>query len=177
MNLVLCGYQASGKTSVGSLFATTYDYDFIDTDTLICQEKSPQINDGYTVREIHQLLGEEKFRQLESEVVRSINCNSNTIIATGGGVLMKADNAQHLKSMAKIIYLYVDPEVLFSRLISRGTLPNFISQSASREDFVRYIESRKDLYESQADKVLNITDQKIAEVVSLVNQYRCEYGQ
>ncbi|MBX9585695.1 MAG: shikimate kinase [Gammaproteobacteria bacterium] len=177
MNIVLCGYQCCGKTTVGEAFSKAYDFTFIDTDNLISEEMASKQKIQYTVREIHRLLGEEKFRQLEKEVVRSIQCDDNTVIATGGGVFLNAENVSYLKTIAKIVYLKVDPSVLYERMMQQKTLPIFIGESSVQEDFDRYIQSRNQLYESCADKTLEMAGLSILECVQLLNRYRCENGQ
>lgn len=177
MNIVLCGYQGCGKTTVGKAFSKAYNFTFIDTDNLISEKMASKQKIQYTVREIHRLLGKEKFRRLEIEVVRSIQCDDNTVIATGGGVFLNTENVSHLKTIAKIVYLKVDPSVLYERMIQQKTLPSYIGETSVQEDFDRYIQSRKKLYESCADKTLDVTGLSIIECVQLLNRYRCENGQ
>ena len=40
MNIILCGYKACGKTTIGNAFAKQYDYHFIDTDDLILSKEN-----------------------------------------------------------------------------------------------------------------------------------------
>ncbi len=177
MNIVLCGYQGCGKTTVAEAFSKQYAISFIDTDKLICDEIYSQKKAHYTIREIYQLLGEQKFRELESETVLSIRGDGNTIIATGGGVLMNSDSVEHLKSIAKILYLKVDSSILYDRMLQQQTRPSFLRENSIREDFDHYIESRKHLYESCADFVLDASNLSIFQCVEIISQYRCENGQ
>ncbi len=177
MILALCGYQGCGKTTVGEAYSKKYDVLFVDTDRKICEEIFLQKNVEYTAREVFQLLGEEKFRELEKEVVKSLCCNENAIIATGGGVLIDPDNVRQLKSIAKIVYLKVDSSILYERMMQQDTLPKFIREACVEEDFQQYINSRKELYELSADVILDISGKTIAQCVGLLNQYRCDYGQ
>lgn len=98
MNIILCGQQACGKTTVGREFAIKYKYNFIDTDDLIA-------NSNFAIREIYQTIGEEKFRQLEEKKIATINNISLTIIASGGGAILSTNNVKHFKSLGKLVYL------------------------------------------------------------------------
>ena len=170
MNLILCGFQNCGKTTIAAAFAKTYNYHLIDTDNLICQKYNKKNHSQYSIREIHQLLGDDKFRETEKAIIRSIHYQPNTIIATGGGALTQPDNVQHLRTLGKIIYLHVETETLLVRMLQQNTLPNFIRANAVTEDFSAYINSRKDLYSTFADQQLNITDKTVDECVLLLNQ-------
>lgn len=177
MILALCGYQGCGKSTVGEAYSKKYDVSFVDTDRKICEKIFLEKNVKCTVREVFQLLGEKKFRDLEKEVVKSLCCDEKAIVATGGGVLIDPDNVRQLKSMAKIVYLKVDSSILYERMMQQDTLPKFIREAFIEEDFQKYINSRKELYESSADVILDISDKTIAQCVGLLNQYRCDYGQ
>jgi shikimate kinase len=171
MNIILCGYHCSGKTTIAKAFAKKYHYQFIDTDHLISEEMS--VNGS---REAYTLLGEQDFRALEKNIVHSIKGIKNSIIATGGGVLVNCDNANHLRTLGKIMYLYLDPEIILKRILEKKSLPHFIRESAIDEDFKSYINSRKTSYDSQSDITLNTTGKTVDEIVSLINQYRTDHG-
>jgi shikimate kinase len=177
MNIILCGYQGCGKSTIAKAFAKKMNYHYIDTDSMICEHQNSERNTHRSVREIYHLLGESTFRELEKSLVRSIKCPSSTIIATGGGVLMHLDNAEYLKSLGKMIYLSLAPEVILSRMLQKDTLPNFIRETHLQEDFDRYIESRKDMYESHCDTTINVSNKTVEEIVFILNQYRCDHGQ
>lgn len=171
MNIILCGYHCSGKTTIAKAFSQKYHYQFIDTDDLISQEMGVSES-----REAHTLLGEHDFRALEKNIVHSIKDIKNTIIATGGGVLVNSDNASHLSTLGKIIYLHLDPAVILARILEKKSFPNFIRESSIDEDFKRYIDSRKGLYDSQSDITLNTTGKNVEEIVLLINHYRSDHG-
>lgn len=169
MNLILCGFQNCGKTTIAAAFAKAYDYHLIDTDDLVCQQYNDKNKSQYSVREIHQQLGESLFREAEKAAISSIPYQPKTIIATGGGVLTQPENVQHLRTLGKIIYLHVDTETLLARMLQQDTLPNFVRADAIAEDFAAYIKSRETLYSTLADHEVNITDKTVDECVLLLN--------
>ncbi len=169
MNLILCGYQNCGKTTIAAAFAKAYDYHLIDTDSLLCQQYNAENNSQYSIRKIHQQLGDDVFRESETAIILAIQYKPKTIIATGGGVLTQTENVQHLRTLGKIIYLHVDPETLLTRMMQQNTLPNFIRPEAVADDFEAYINSRKTLYSTLADQQLDITEKTVEECVLLLS--------
>ena len=86
MNIILIGFKNSGKTTVGERLSEILKYDFLDTDRLI--EKSYG-NEGKNVSDIYRLEGEERFREIESEITLNLKNPTSYVLSTGGGVVLK----------------------------------------------------------------------------------------
>jgi len=154
MTLVLIGFKACGKTSVGSRLADAIHYDFIDTDVLIEQAAHTSVRDLY----LHK--GEAHFRAVEKSAIQSLQPSQPTVIATGGGVVLDQDNIRHLQTLGRIIYLYVSRETCLSRFQTQP-LPSFLED----ESLLSVYERRQSLYRQAADLELSTEDKSIAEVV------------
>ena len=98
-NIVLIGMPASGKSTVGALLAETTGRTLVDTDEMIIKKA------GMEITEIFRQYGEDKFRDIESEVIAEISSNSSLIIATGGGAILNAKNVSALKNNGKIYFI------------------------------------------------------------------------
>lgn len=61
-NIILTGFMATGKTSVGRTLASQLGYDFVDTDQLI------ESKIGMTIAELFQEKGEDAFRKMEADL-------------------------------------------------------------------------------------------------------------
>ena len=61
-------------------------YKVVDTDALIVEMT------GMSISEIFKLDGEERFRDLETLVLRKITKMDNLIVALGGGALLREEN-------------------------------------------------------------------------------------
>jgi len=98
-NLFLIGYRCTGKSSVGRLLAATLARSFVDTDSLIVSDN------GMSIRKIVISRGWGAFRRLERTVLKQI-CNlDGQMMATGGGIVLNADNVGLMKKSGKVIYL------------------------------------------------------------------------
>ncbi len=116
-NLILTGFMATGKTSLGKLLAERLGRKFIDTDQKIEQDT------GMTIPEIFAKHGEKYFRELERKTIQEIVTRKNLVIATGGGTVKDPENIRLLKSSGVIVCLTTEPEEIFRRTETRGERP------------------------------------------------------
>ena len=93
-NVILCGFMATGKSSVGKRLAEILGYDFLDMDAAIESEQ------GVSIPQIFSSRGEAAFRALESEMVEKLAQRNRCVIATGGGTIVNPRNLEKLKSCA-----------------------------------------------------------------------------
>ena len=98
-NVVLIGMPSSGKSTVGRLLAEKLGEEFIDTDELITEKIKMPIKDFFALH------GEEKFREVESEVIREIAGRGGLVIATGGGAVLRKENLINLRYNGNILFI------------------------------------------------------------------------
>ncbi len=98
-NIILVGMPGSGKTTIGRLIAQKTGRKFIDTDDLI-RERC-----GCEISEIFEKNGEQYFRDIESEVIAEISKETSLVIATGGGAVLRKENADNLSQNGKLIFI------------------------------------------------------------------------
>ena len=109
-NILLTGFMGAGKTTVGRKLAKRLGFMFIDTDYEIEEEQ------GCGVSEIFKYGGEECFRDMETRLLVKLAETQKTIIATGGGMILREQNRKLMKNVGELVYLRVTPEELFLRL-------------------------------------------------------------
>jgi shikimate kinase len=114
-NVVLTGFMGTGKSTVGNIIAALLDYEFVDTDAVIEAEA------GCTIADIFRESGEAGFRQMERNVAQKLAEKEGVVIATGGRMMLDADNATALEKKGYVFCLVADPEVLAARLIQGGS--------------------------------------------------------
>ncbi|MBN4072190.1 shikimate kinase [Flavobacteriales bacterium AH-315-E23] len=110
MKIFLIGFMGSGKTSIGKKLAKNLGFKFVDLDHHV-EEKA-----GRSINEIFTEMGEEKFRDLEREVLEDLESHSQTVIATGGGTPCFSDNMQFMKTSGTTVYLQLNGKVILERL-------------------------------------------------------------
>jgi shikimate kinase len=110
VNLVLIGYRASGKTVTGRELAARLSRPFVDTDVLVIREA------GAPVSEIVQKDGWERFRDLESRVIRRVASSDGQVVSTGGGAVLREENVRRLRAGGWIVWLKACEEILRLRM-------------------------------------------------------------
>lgn len=136
-NIVLVGMPSSGKSTVGKLLAEKLCCDFIDTDELILDEIKMPIKDFFSK------YGEEKFREIETQIIRCLAGRGGLVIATGGGAVLKEENVSALKYNGKIIFI----DRPLESLVATDSRP----LSADREALERLYHHRYPIYQSICD--------------------------
>ena len=106
----LIGLPGSGKSTVGRQLARRLQLPFFDSDHVIEQQI------GCSIREYFEREGEDRFRDVEESVIDQLTQNPKCVLSTGGGVVLRPANRNHLRERGQIIYLNSSPDELFRRL-------------------------------------------------------------
>ncbi len=109
-NVVLIGMMGSGKSTVGKMVADQTGREFIDLDQVIVDKSEREIADIFAEE------GEENFRQLETESLRELRSATHAVIATGGGVVTRAENRRILRELGVVFWLDAPPDELLDRI-------------------------------------------------------------
>ena len=113
--IFLVGYRGTGKTTVAGLLAEKLGWPWIDADSLLEQAQ------GKTIREIFATEGEESFRDREEAILHDLSKLSQHVIATGGGVVLRATNRERLRAAGWVVWLTADSETIQRRLQGDAT--------------------------------------------------------
>lgn len=136
MIIVLIGYMASGKTSLGKKLAKKLDYSFIDLDDLI-EEK-----ENSSVLEIFKSKGEIYFRKQESFYLKELlEDDRNIILALGGGTPCYGNNMQDIlnANLVRSIYLKASISTLAEKLIKKKAKRPLIAHIETNEAMAEFI--------------------------------------
>lgn len=147
MNIVLTGLRGSGKTTIGKLIAEKLKWKFVDLDKEI--EKSAKAK----IKEIVENHGWEYFRALEKKVTEKIAKGKKLVIATGGGTIIDPKNEKHLRKNAKLVYLYVKPEICAQRILNDPNRPPLTNKESVKEELKQLYKERSPLYRKSADLI------------------------
>ncbi len=157
MNIVLCGMMGVGKTSVGIRVAELTGKRWVDTDIMIT-DRHGRISD------IFEFYGEEHFRSLESDIVRELADKEDLVISTGGGLVLKNENAELLKKNGKIVFLRATFETLLKRVRADETRPLLKDTGKTAERLGELLAARTPVYEQVADFLVDTDGKSIEEV-------------
>lgn len=98
MNLVLIGMPGSGKSTVGKILSRMLCMPLVDTDALVEQTA------GKTIPALFAQEGEAAFRDRETAAARQAAALDNTVIATGGGIVLRPENMEALAATGMIFF-------------------------------------------------------------------------
>ena len=110
MIVALVGLPGSGKSTVGRQLARRLQLPFVDSDHEI------EVRIGCSIREFFEREGEERFRDIEQDVLDTLTQGPSKVLSTGGGAVLRAANRQYLRERGRTVYLKSTPEELFRRL-------------------------------------------------------------
>ena len=82
-NIILVGFMASGKTSVGRALAERTGWPLVDADDVIVARA------GKPIHRIFAEDGEPAFRELERQVIADLCAGERQVIASGGGAFVR----------------------------------------------------------------------------------------
>jgi len=140
-NIILTGFMATGKTSVGRTLASQLGYDFVDTDQLI------ELKIGMTIAEFFKVKGEDAFRKMEADLARELADKNGLVIATGGRFMLDGDNAATLGKSGWVFCLVATPEEILERIENDGHVRPLLQVANPLERIVELLQERKKGYE------------------------------
>jgi len=144
MNIILIGFMGVGKSEVGRSLAARLNMNFIDTDEII--EKT----EGMKISQIFEKNEEPYFRDLETEVIKTLEDYDNFVISTGGGVILREENVKMLKEIGPLVLLTSKPEIIFQRLKEAKDRPLLMSGD-KMEKIKGILDFRNPIYEKVAN--------------------------
>jgi shikimate kinase len=142
--IVLIGFMGAGKSSVGRTLERITHRRRFDTDEIIATRF------GLTISQIFEKRGEESFRDAESGALAELSSETDSIIVTGGGIVLRESNTARLRELGSVIFLSADEETLFRRISRRPTRP-LLQTTDPRATLKELLQLRLPLYRAAAD--------------------------
>ncbi len=160
MKIILIGFATSYKSSVGAMLSHKLDMPLFDVDSLVEQRQNQ------TVQQIFDIHGEEYFRELENAVIGELCCQSDCVIACGGGSVL-APNFDELSQNAQVFWLQVNGKNVKDRLIG-NTRPLFDNLTLCQLE--EKIQQRNEIYVSKNGIAVDTNDKTSMEVFAKIIQ-------
>jgi len=156
--IALVGLPGVGKSTIGRRLARVMGRTLLDTDAMV------EAAAGLSIAEIFEREGEPVFRELEAAALaRCMTHGSESVISTGGGIVLAPRNRTCLATETFAIYLRVPAERLISRL-ARGQRPAFRSGDVAGK--LSILEEQRDpLYRAVASLTLDVERMPLTSIV------------
>jgi shikimate kinase len=110
LTIALVGMPGCGKSTVGRHLARQLGLRFADADAEI------EHRIGMPIRDFFAAHGEPAFRDVEQDVIDELTQRPDTVLATGGGAVLRPSTRDALHSRSHVFYLRSTPEELHRRL-------------------------------------------------------------
>ena len=164
--IFLIGYRATGKTAVAQLLADKLGWGWTDADDSLEQQFK---------RSIQQIFldeGEAGFRAKEAAVLETLAGLKNEVIATGGGIILRAENRARLRT-GKVVWLTAPAEVLWQRMQQDAATiqrrPNLLHGGLA--EVTELLRVREPLYAECADWMVDTAASSPEEVAAAIFQW------
>ena len=158
--------MGAGKSSVGACLRRRTGLGLLDMDDIVASKF------GLSIPEIFAEHGEKKFREAETTALRCVRTEDQAIIVTGGGIVLRKENVEILKSQGVIVWLDADEKTLFARASRKQNRP-LLRTKNPRKAFSQIHDARRPLYASIADIRVDtsvLTDEEVA--VAILAKFR-----
>ena len=171
-NIVLIGYRGAGKTSVAKLLSKKLKCAMVSTDNGIAKKS------GISINQFVEKFGWDKFREIETDVIRKISNFENGIIDCGGGVIEREENMRRLKSNGIVFWLKVSAYVIAGRIRNSRNRPSLTGKKLHMDEVAEVLSKRNSKYLSYSDYQIETDGKNISkvadEILMLYNKYERE---
>lgn len=141
--------MGAGKTTVGKQLANKLKLPFVDTDHLL-EERT-----GVSISRIFEIEGEQGFREREKNLFLEINEGNQSVISTGGGLVLNPENREAMRNKGEVVYLKADLKILWRRLRNCKTRP-LLQTENPKQSIQNLLDQRDPIYSEMANHVFQV---------------------
>src|SRR5262249_55941383 len=146
--IALVGLSGTGKSSVAPVLARRLGLGFVDVD------REVEASAGASAGEVFADRGEDAFRDLEAAALTDAGDAGPSVIATGGGAVLRPAN-RALLGRCRVVWLTAAPDVLVERL-ARSPQARPLLADDPGSALRRLAGERDPLYREVADLVVDV---------------------
>ncbi|MBL4707096.1 MAG: shikimate kinase [Flavobacteriales bacterium] len=168
--IILIGFMASGKSSLGKKLARKLNLRFTDLDTEI--EK----REGISITEIFKNKGEAYFRALETEILQEVLQNKDHVIALGGGAVCHSNNIDLVNGFGLSIYLKKSNAQLLGRLRQNKEERPLVADlnDVELKSLIQEKMNERAVFYEQAHLIIEEDKPKISDLLERIQQLEVE---
>lgn len=156
-HIFLIGFMGCGKTTNAGLLSKMTGAEQMEMDQEIVK------NQGMAITEIFAKFGEPYFRNLETELIRSMKGKEPMVVSCGGGAVMREENVALMKEAGKIVLLTAAPESIYDRVKDSSDRP-ILNGNMNIEYISELMEKRRPRYEAAADFAVSTDKRSTGEI-------------
>lgn len=139
-NIILTGFMATGKTTIGQIIAKELHLKFVDTDEEIISRQ------GLSIPEIFTRFGEDAFRKMETEMARELASQDGLVISTGGRMMLDAVNVDLLTQTGRVFCLTATADEILHRVGKDGGTRPLLAVPDPKAKIIELLEERQKGY-------------------------------
>jgi len=162
MNLVLIGYRGTGKSTVGRMLASRLKRRLISTDAEIVRRA------GESIPDIVKRVGWDGFRDLESKVLHELSEQDNLIIDTGGGAILRPENAEALRRGGRLFWLTATVDTIRRRIRADTQRPSLTGTKSFLEEITEVLAEREPKYRAAAHEIVPTDDRTAPDIAQAI---------
>jgi shikimate kinase len=163
--IILTGFRATGKSSVGRLLARRLGFEFVDTDAELCRAF------GSDITEYVRQNGWPAFRSRERELLAGLARRKQVVVATGGGAIMHGMEWEALRRKSLAVWLRADAGTIRRRMTgdeaTSGQRPSLTGKDSTAE-VDELLQSREPLYRAGSDLDIDTATLAPEEIVQAI---------
>ena len=160
-SIVLIGMMGAGKSSVGRCLERRTGLRCFDTDEIVAKRF------GKSIAQIFSDHGEQTFRAAETEALAALSPSPPGIIVTGGGIVLRPENVEHLRRLGVVVWLDADEETLYQRATRRGTRP-LLKTENPRATLSEIVTARSPLYAGASELRVDTSNRSHEQVADAI---------
>lgn len=142
--IALVGPMGAGKSTIGRLLSERLSRPFIDSDKEI-EERA-----GASIPWIFDIEGEHGFREREQHTLGELLEQGDMVLATGGGIVSRAENRRMLRKSAQVVYLQTSVKTQLARTAADKNRP-LLQTDNPEQVLTDLLSKREPWYEDVAD--------------------------
>lgn len=168
-SIFLIGPSGAGKSTIGQELSKTLKMAFYDTDQVI--EEST----GVSISWIYDVEGEAGFHKRQTSVLKELVEKSNIVLATGGDVVLTAENRRLLAARGLVVYLTASVDQQLERTQRKDHRPLLQVDDVAGKLKEMKLE-RQPMYEEIADVMFPTEGNSVRSITKKILQYLEEQG-
>lgn len=162
-NIFLIGFMGCGKSTVADCLLKEYDMKVVEMD----QELVERV--GMTIPEMFSKYGEEYFREEETKLLTECQKKSHMVVSCGGGVVLREQNVEIMKSCGRIVWLTAKPSTILERVQNDENRP-LLEGNKNVSSIQAMLEKRLPCYQKAADIIVETDGRKILDICQEIMQ-------